>query len=116
VLAQKVQTLHQLGNNLLAKFQLNKELTHFKQGYVNHIIASIANDTTGVYGKLIPSVTIAKKQTIEDIVIAKFKPYYGKTTDQDTCKTGFELKYQLQRVSMQILQKQFWVLNLTSRN
>lgn len=53
-----------------------------KQGYVNHIIASIANDATGVYGKLISSVAVAKKQTIEDIVITKFKPYYGKTIDE----------------------------------
>jgi DNA mismatch repair protein MutH len=35
-----------------------------KQGYVNHIIASIANEATGIYGKLIPSVAVAKKQTI----------------------------------------------------
>jgi DNA mismatch repair protein MutH len=53
-----------------------------KQGYVNHIIASIANEATGVYGKLIPSVAVAKKQTIEEIVVSKFKPYYGKTVDQ----------------------------------
>jgi len=62
-----------------------------KQGYVNHIIASIANDTTGVYGKLIPSVEVAKKQTIEDIVIAKFKPYYGKTIEEIITSTGVEL-------------------------
>jgi DNA mismatch repair protein MutH len=54
----------------------------FKQGYVNHIIASIANEPTEIYGKLIPSVTVAKKQTIEEIVINKFKPYYGKTIEQ----------------------------------
>ncbi len=48
-----------------------------KQGYVNHIIASIANEATGIYGKLIPSVAVAKKQTIEEILISKFKPYYG---------------------------------------
>jgi DNA mismatch repair protein MutH len=53
-----------------------------KQGYVNHIIASIANETTGIYGKLIPTVAVAKKQTIEEIVISKFKPYYGKTIEQ----------------------------------
>jgi len=62
-----------------------------KQGYVNHIIASIANDTTGVYGKLIPSVEVAKKQTIEEIVISKFKPYYGKTILQILESTGVEL-------------------------
>lgn len=50
-----------------------------KQGYVNHIIASIANEPTGVYGKLIPSVDVAKKQSIEEIVFSKFKPLIGKT-------------------------------------
>lgn len=54
----------------------------FKQGYVNHIIASIANEPTEIYGKLIPSVAVARKQTIEKIVIDKFKPYYGKTIEQ----------------------------------
>ena len=62
-----------------------------KQGYVNHIIASIANEATGVYGKLIPSVAIAKKQTIEEIVVSKFKSYYGKTVDQIIAITGIEL-------------------------
>ena len=53
-----------------------------KQGYVNHIIATIANESTGVYGKLIPSVEVAKKQTIEDVVISKFMPFYGKTEEE----------------------------------
>jgi DNA mismatch repair protein MutH len=63
----------------------------FKQGYVNHIIASIANESTGVYGKLIPSVEIAKKLTIEEIVISRFKPYFGKTIEQILAKTGVEI-------------------------
>jgi DNA mismatch repair protein MutH len=54
----------------------------FKQGYVNHIIASIANEPTEIYGKLIPSVAVAKKQTIEEIVISKFEPFYGKTEEE----------------------------------
>lgn len=54
----------------------------FKQGYVNHIIASIANEPTEIYGKLISSVDVAKKQTIEEIVISKFKPFYGKTEEE----------------------------------
>ena len=62
-----------------------------KQGYVNHIIASIANEATGVYGKLIPSVAVAKKQTIEEVVISKFNPYYGKTIEQILTSTGVEL-------------------------
>lgn len=62
-----------------------------KQGYVNHIIASIANEATGIYGKLIPSVAVAKKQTIEEIVISKFKPYYNNTIQQILDKTGVEI-------------------------
>ena len=62
-----------------------------KQGYVNHIIASIANEEAGIYGKLIHSVEVAKKQTIEEIVISKFKPYYGKTVDQIIALTGVKL-------------------------
>lgn len=54
----------------------------FKQGYVNHIIASIAKENEGVYGKLIPNAQIAKKHTIEEIVISKFKPFYGKTEEE----------------------------------
>lgn len=63
----------------------------FKQGYVNHIIASIAKENIGSYGKLIPSVQVAKKLTIEEIVISKFKPYYGKTVDLIIAITGVEL-------------------------
>lgn len=54
----------------------------FKQGYVNHIIASIANESKEIYGKLIPNAQVAKKQTIEEIVISKFKPFYGKTEEE----------------------------------
>lgn len=54
----------------------------FKQGYVNHIIASIAGETKEVYGKLIPSVKEAKNKTIEEIVVEKFKPFYGKTQEE----------------------------------
>ena len=62
-----------------------------KQGYVNHIIASIAKEPTGVYGKLIQSVVIAKNQSIEEVVISKFKEYYGKTIEQIIALTGVEL-------------------------
>lgn len=63
----------------------------FKQGYVNHIIASIANEPTEIYGKLIPSVAVAKKQTIEEIVISKFKPFYGKTEEEILEELGLNL-------------------------
>jgi len=63
----------------------------FKQGYVNHIIASIANEPTEIYGKLISSVAIAKKQTIEEIVISKFQPFYGKTEEEILEKLNLNL-------------------------
>jgi DNA mismatch repair protein MutH len=63
----------------------------FKQGYVNHIIASIAGETKEVYGKLIPSAKEAKKKTIEEIVIKKFKPFYGKTKEEIIQKLDLDL-------------------------
>lgn len=62
-----------------------------KQGYLNHIIASISNNSKGVYGKLIPSVSVAKKKTIEEIVLAKFSRYYGKTAEKIIRLTGVKL-------------------------
>ena len=63
----------------------------FKQGYVNHIIATIADESTENYGKLIPSLAVAKKQTIEEIVISKFKPYYDKSVYQIVDSIGIKL-------------------------
>ena len=74
-------------NDILAK----QRAYSLKQGYVNHIIASIANETIGIYGKLIPSVAVAKTLTIEEIVISKFKPYYGKSIEQILTITGVKL-------------------------
>jgi DNA mismatch repair protein MutH len=62
-----------------------------KQGYVNHIIASIADGTVGIYGKLIPSIAIAKKQTIEQIVTEKFSRYYGMSIEQILIETNLKL-------------------------
>jgi len=49
----------------------------FKQGYVNHILASISNEHHEIYGKLIKSSTEIKKKSLEEIVISKFTQYYG---------------------------------------
>jgi len=62
-----------------------------KQGYVNHIIASIAKDSSATYGKLISSLEVAKKQTIEDIVIGKFKAYYNKSESEILQSLGLKL-------------------------
>lgn len=74
-----------------SKIPAKQRAYSLKQGYVNHIIATIAGETKEIYGKLIPSVAIAKKQTIEQIVISKFKPYYGKTIEQILILTGVKI-------------------------
>ncbi len=61
-----------------------------KQGYVNHIIASIAKDTTGIYGKLLPAIETAAI-SIEQIVITKFSAYYNKSEDQIIQSLGVKL-------------------------
>ena len=52
-----------------------------KQGYVNHIIANIAQEEQAVYGKILTQETIFEHlPSIEEIVISKFAPFYGKTS------------------------------------
>ena len=54
-----------------------------KQGYVNHIIANIAKEETTVYGKIIEQPEILEKvRSIEEIVISKFRPFYGKYAEK----------------------------------
>lgn len=63
-----------------------------KQGYVNHIIANIAQEETAVYGKIIEQPEILDSvQSIEDIVISKFHPFYGKSAEQIEKALGLEL-------------------------
>ncbi len=51
-----------------------------KQGYVNHIIASIAQEEQETFGKILTQESILTHlKSIEEIVISKFEPYYGKT-------------------------------------
>jgi DNA mismatch repair protein MutH len=52
-----------------------------KQGYVNHIIANIAQEEHTVYGKILNQKAIFEHlPSIEEIVISKFEPFYGKTS------------------------------------
>ncbi|WP_336071078.1 Sau3AI family type II restriction endonuclease [Mesoflavibacter sp. CH_XMU1404-2] len=63
-----------------------------KQGYVNHIIANIAQEETAVYGKIIEQPEILDVvQSIEDVVISKFQPFYGKSAEQIEQELGIEL-------------------------
>lgn len=60
-----------------------------KQGYVNHIIAKIAKDEKDVFGKIIQTPDILDKENIEDFIISKFQPFYGKTAQE--IETHFKL-------------------------
>lgn len=63
-----------------------------KQGYVNHIIANIAQEETAIYGKIIEQPKILDLiQSIEDIVISKFQPFYGKSAEQIEQELKLEL-------------------------
>lgn len=63
-----------------------------KQGYVNHIIAKIAQEEQAVYGKIIEKPEILDEvQSIEDVVISKFQPFYGKSIVQIENELGLEL-------------------------
>ena len=63
-----------------------------KQGYVNHIIANIAQEETAVYGKIIERPEVLEQvRSIEEIVILKFHPFYGKTAVQIEKELGLEL-------------------------
>lgn len=62
-----------------------------KQGYVNHIIASISNGNDGIYGKLIPNLAVLKTKSLDEIVLEKFVPYYNKTANQIIDELGINL-------------------------
>jgi DNA mismatch repair protein MutH len=53
----------------------------FKQGYLNHIIASLSNYKND-YGKLISSPHELRKKSFEQIVVDKFNPYLGKSIEE----------------------------------
>ena len=63
-----------------------------KQGYVNNVIANIAHEEAGVYGKIIEEPEILDKvRSIEEIVVLRFHPFYGKTTVQIEQELHLEL-------------------------
>ena len=63
-----------------------------KQGYVNHIIANISREETETYGKIIERPEILDAvQSIEEIVILKFLPFYGKSAKEIEKYLGLEL-------------------------
>jgi len=74
------------------KEQAKQRAYSLKQGYVNHIIANIAQEETAVYGKIIERPEILEEvRSIEEIVILKFHPFYGKSAEQIEQELGLEL-------------------------
>ena len=72
--------------------QAKQRAYSLKQGYVNHIIANIAQDETAIYGKIIERPEILDKvQSLEEIVILKFHPFYGKSANQIEQELGLDL-------------------------
>ena len=79
-------------NQPFNKEQAKQRAYSLKQGYVNHIIANIAQEETAVYGKIIEQPEILEKvRSIEEIVILKFHPFYGKSASQIEQELGLEL-------------------------
>lgn len=74
------------------KEQAKQRAYSLKQGYVNQIIANIAQEETAVYGKIIERPEILEEvRSIEEIVILKFHPFYGKSAEQIEKELGLEL-------------------------
>lgn len=72
--------------------QAKQRAYSLKQGYVNHIIANIAQEETAVYGKILEQHEILDQvHSIEEIVISKFQPFYGKSAEQIEQKLGLAL-------------------------
>src|SRR5690554_495958 len=72
--------------------QAKQRAYSLKQGYVNHIIANIAQEETAVYGKIIERPEILDEvRSIEEIVILKFHPFYGKSAEQIERELGLDL-------------------------
>ena len=66
-------------NQPFNKEQAKQRAYSLKQGYVNHIIANIANEETVVYGKIIKQPEVLDhRNSVEDIVLKKFAPFYGR--------------------------------------
>jgi len=79
-------------NQPFNKEQAKQRAYSLKQGYVNHIIGNIAQEETAVYGKIIERPEILDKvQSLEEIVILKFHPFYGKSAEQIEKELGLEL-------------------------
>ena len=86
------------------KEQAKQRAYSLKQGYVNHIIANIAQEETAVYGKILKQPEILDKvQTLEEIVILKFHPFYAKSSGQIEKELDLELNKKSRKADIQDL-------------
>lgn len=73
------------GGNLreqpFSKILAKQRAYSFKQGYLNHIIATLSNDSSKKFGKLITTKEQIRKKTIQEVVLERFKPYISKSID-----------------------------------
>lgn len=87
-----------------------------KQGYVNHIIANISKGEKDVYGKIIKHPEILDEQTIEEVVISKFKKFYNKSTGEIEDKLGINLNRSSKSYFSQISKNLYKVMLGVNRN
>ena len=73
------------GGNLreqpFSKIMAKQRAYSFKQGYLNHIIATLSNDSSKRFGKLISTKEQIRKKTIQEVVLERFKPYINNSID-----------------------------------
>ena len=80
---------HQPNSTIKAK----QRAYSLKPGYLNHIIANIAQEESAVYGKIIKRPeTLEKIQSFENVVISIIEPYYGILDTEIETKLKIELK------------------------
>jgi len=81
-----------LRNQPYNKIKAKQRAYSLKQGYVNHIIANIAQEERATYGKIIKQPKILSKSvSIEELVVSKFKLFYGKSTHEIEINLGLHL-------------------------
>jgi DNA mismatch repair protein MutH len=74
-----------------SNLQAKQRAFSFKQGYVNHIVASIASEERERYGKLIVENGLLRKKSFNDIILSKFEPYVGKPVSEIIKLTGLDV-------------------------
>jgi DNA mismatch repair protein MutH len=62
-----------------------------KQGYVNHILHRLTDNRLENYGRIMKSKEVTASMTLEDVVIARFRPFYGLDIDEIVSRTAVSI-------------------------